>query len=114
MKLAAHQGVLLALVLGAPSLHAQTTVDGFWLGTLNAGGQALRIQVTVKRDAEQKLSCTVDSLDQRAFGLPCANVALAGSDFSFEVTPVNGRYAGKLAADGRRSPAPGVRAPRSP
>jgi CubicO group peptidase (beta-lactamase class C family) len=79
-----------------------SAVDGIWLGTLDAGGKSLRIQVTVKSDSGGKEYCSVDSLDQHAFGLECANVALKGKDFSFDVPVVNGKWSGKLSADGKR------------
>ena len=49
-------------------------VDGYWLGTLIAGAQSLRIQLTVKSDAGGQEYCTVDSLDQGSFGLGCEHV----------------------------------------
>jgi len=75
-------------------------VDGIWLGSLQAGGQSLRIQIQVKSDATGKEFCTLDSLDQGAMGLECGNVAFAAPNFSFEVPVVHGSWAGKLAADG--------------
>jgi serine-type D-Ala-D-Ala carboxypeptidase/endopeptidase len=51
-----------------------SAVDGFWLGTLQAGPQSLRIQISVKSDAAGQEYCTLDSLDQRAFGLTCSKI----------------------------------------
>jgi len=76
-------------------------VDGIWLGTLVAGPQSLRIQLTVKSDAAGHELCTLDSLDQGAFGLPCSNIVYSEQSFSFEIPVVNGRWAGKLSAEGR-------------
>ena len=78
-----------------------SAVDGFWLGTLKAGAQSLRIQITIKSDAAGHASCTLDSLDQGALGLFCANVSYSQRSFSFEVPSVNGRWAGKLSEDGK-------------
>jgi serine-type D-Ala-D-Ala carboxypeptidase/endopeptidase len=75
-------------------------VDGIWLGNLPEGKDTLRIQITVKSDREGKEFCSLDSLDQDAMGIGCANALLKGSDFAFEVPSVNGRWAGKLSADG--------------
>ena len=74
-------------------------VDGFWLGTLQAGAQSLRIQISVKSDRGGQESCAFDSLDQGAFGLPCAKVAFSGTDFSFDVPAVKGHWGGKLSHD---------------
>jgi D-alanyl-D-alanine-carboxypeptidase/D-alanyl-D-alanine-endopeptidase len=75
-------------------------VDGIWLGTLQAGGTSLRIQVHVKSDNSGKEYCSLDSLDQHAMGLDCAAVTFSGDDFAFEVPVVKGHFAGKLSADG--------------
>jgi D-alanyl-D-alanine-carboxypeptidase/D-alanyl-D-alanine-endopeptidase len=75
-------------------------VDGIWLGTLSAGGTALRLQVIVKSDASGKEFCAVDSLDQHVMGLECAAVTFTAPDFSFDVPSVKGHFEGKLSADG--------------
>ncbi len=82
-----------------PALPA--TINGFWLGELHAGGATLRVQITVKSDADGKASCTLDSLDQNAIGLPCDHVELKGDSFSFDVPVVHGHWAGKVSADGK-------------
>jgi CubicO group peptidase (beta-lactamase class C family) len=76
-------------------------VDGIWLGTLQAGAQALRIQVTVKSDAAGREYCALDSLDQGAAGLECAGVAFAARKLSFDVPAVHGHWSGELSADGQ-------------
>jgi D-alanyl-D-alanine-carboxypeptidase/D-alanyl-D-alanine-endopeptidase len=75
-------------------------IDGIWLGTLQAGSVALRIQLHVKSDKGGHEFCALDSLDQHAMGLDCANVAFAGDNFSFDVPAVKGNLVGKLSADG--------------
>jgi CubicO group peptidase (beta-lactamase class C family) len=75
-------------------------VDGFWLGTLQAPRQALRIQLTVKRDRAGQEFCTLDSLDQGSYGLSCANVAWSDNDLSFDIPQVEGHWRGKLSRDG--------------
>jgi serine-type D-Ala-D-Ala carboxypeptidase/endopeptidase len=75
-------------------------VDGIWLGTLEAGGAKLRIQVQVKSDRSGKEYCSLDSLDQRTMGLPCENVQFAGNHLSFEVPTVHGHWSGTLSENG--------------
>lgn len=75
-------------------------VDGIWLGTLQAGGASLRIQLHVASDDKGQEFCSLDSLDQHAMGMECAKVVLAADDFSFDLPVVTGHYAGKLSADG--------------
>src|SRR5262245_20839853 len=76
-------------------------VDGFWLGTLRAPNVSLRIQIIVKSDQAGREFCTLDSLDQGAFNLPCANVIHSGNDFSFDVPVVGGHWSGRLSPDGK-------------
>jgi len=75
-------------------------VDGVWLGTLDAGGTKLRIQVQVKSDRAGKEHCSFDSLDQGAAGMPCDNVQFKEDRFSFEITSAGGRWSGTLSESG--------------
>ena len=76
-------------------------VAGIWLGKLQAGSATLHIRVTVTSDSAGKLSCALDSLEQGALGLECANVALKSGAFSFDVPAVHGRWEGRISADGK-------------
>lgn len=78
-----------------------SSVAGIWLGTLNAGSVTLRIQVHIQTSADGSLTCALDSLDQRAFGIPCSNVRVDGNAVSFDVPAVSGKWAGQLSADGK-------------
>ena len=96
---------LLSIVAVAqpPGVVAQTAsspVDGIWLGTLNAGGQMLRLQLHLRVGPAGVGNCALDSLDQGAPGIPCGNVQVSGDSLSFEVPAVQGKYVGKLSADG--------------
>jgi D-alanyl-D-alanine-carboxypeptidase/D-alanyl-D-alanine-endopeptidase len=75
-------------------------VDGIWLGSLEAGGATLRLQLHVKSDSAAQEYCSVDSLDQGSMGIGCAQAGLSGDEFSFDVPAVKGHYAGKLSTDG--------------
>ncbi len=76
-------------------------VDGIWLGTLHAGAQSLHIQLHIRSDKAGQEFCTLDSLDQHAMGLECANVVLTGSNFSLDVPVVRGSWKGTLSSDGK-------------
>ncbi len=78
-----------------------SAVDGYWLGTLQAGAQSLRVQLSVKSDRTGQEFCAFDSVDQGAFGLPCANIVFSGTDFSFDIPAVPGHWSGKLSSDGQ-------------
>jgi CubicO group peptidase (beta-lactamase class C family) len=77
-------------------------VDGFWLGKLPVGrGESLRIQITVRSNEKGKEFCALDSPDQDAWGLDCANVVFTGAEFAFDVPAVHGHWEGKLSGDGQ-------------
>jgi CubicO group peptidase (beta-lactamase class C family) len=76
-----------------------SAVDGIWLGAVEAGGRSLRAQIKVKSDRSGREFCTFDSLDQGVLDWECANAILNGTDFSFEIPKVHGRWSGKLSAD---------------
>jgi serine-type D-Ala-D-Ala carboxypeptidase/endopeptidase len=99
-----NQGSPLALTFTRDSFvpaEKPSAVDGIWLGAVQSGGRTLRAQVRVKSDRSGREFCNFDSLDQGALDWECAKVTLNGSDFSFEVPKVNGRWSGKLSADGQ-------------
>jgi serine-type D-Ala-D-Ala carboxypeptidase/endopeptidase len=74
-------------------------VDGIWLGTLQAGSQSLRIQITVTSDNMGQEFCSLDSLDQGALDLPCSKVVYVDRKLSFDVPSVHGHWAGELSVD---------------
>jgi D-alanyl-D-alanine-carboxypeptidase/D-alanyl-D-alanine-endopeptidase len=74
-------------------------VDGIWLGTLTAGAQSLRIQIIVTSDGRGQEHCSMDSLDQGAFNVVCANVVYADRQLNLDVPAVHGHWAGELSAD---------------
>ncbi len=78
----------------------RSAVDGFWLGSLNAGGTVLRVQISVSSDAAGAEHCLLDSLDQGSMGLECTDVRLAESAFSFSLPVVGGSFRGTLSKDG--------------
>lgn len=91
---------IVTLAQVAPSGSA-SKVDGIWLGALHAGPQTLRIQLRLKSDANAAQSCALDSIDQKAFGIPCNDVTVNGDAVSFDVPAVSGKWSGNLSADGK-------------
>lgn len=78
-----------------------SAVDGYWLGTLTTPARSLRIQLSIRSDQAGQEYCSLDSLDENAFGLTCANVTFSDQEFSFEVPVVHGQWSGALSEDGR-------------
>ena len=97
--------LVIAMVLLAGIVFAQAPTPqglaGEWRGTLDTGVGSLPLVLHVKAAADGKLSATLDSTAQGAYGIACDNVALSGSKVSFDVPAVHGNYSGTLSADGK-------------
>jgi CubicO group peptidase (beta-lactamase class C family) len=75
---------------------APPSASGIWLGTLHAGTVALRIQL---RLGPSLATCTLDSLDQHAAGIPCT-ASITGPAVKIEVPVVKGTLLATLSSDG--------------
>ena len=102
-------GVVLALlmVLGVataqkspngPKKTTASSVAGDWLGTLEDGGQKLRLALHIKQAADGALSATMDSLDQGVNGIAIDKISFQNGKLSFSSNAVHGTYEGKLTA----------------
>ncbi len=85
----------------AGTAHAQNPDPaGDWQGTLNAGGQELRLVLHITKAPDGSLKSTLDSIDQGANGIPVASTTLKDSKLNLDIAAVHGAYEGKVAADG--------------
>jgi serine-type D-Ala-D-Ala carboxypeptidase/endopeptidase len=78
----------LALAQNAP-------LSGDYLGKLGP----LRLALHVHAAADGTLRATLDSIDQGSRDLPCTDLKLAGSAFSFSVPSVQGNWKGSVSPD---------------
>jgi D-alanyl-D-alanine-carboxypeptidase/D-alanyl-D-alanine-endopeptidase len=94
---------LVAIALSICAL-AQTPpsspLEGIWLGTLHNGNASLRLQFHLHHDTDNQATwtCTLDSLDQNAVGIPCT-VTSAANPITIEIPAVQGKWSGNLTAD---------------
>ncbi len=98
-----------AMAISAPAA-AQEAI-GDWQGTLDVGGQKLRLVFHIARGADGKLTGTLDSLDQGAFGIPLGDIALEANRLTIAVPSVSGAYTAEWDA-AARAPAPRLRGAR--
>jgi pimeloyl-ACP methyl ester carboxylesterase len=77
----------------------QPSVQGNWLGTLDAGAVKLRLALKVVAAADGALSATLDSLDQGASDLPVTALRQNGADVEFELVQIGGFFRGALRGD---------------
>src|ERR1700740_293365 len=76
--------LLLALIAFLPlSIHAQQkpNIAGTYTGMLGN----LHVKLHIKSDTSGALTCTLDSPDQNAFDLPCADIHLSGQSLTFNL-----------------------------
>ena len=83
------------------STQAPSPLIGDWLGKLNTGAISLRIVFHIKVDPAGKLTATMDSPDQSAYGLPVGDVTIADKAVKFDLPAVNGSLTGTLDDSGK-------------
>ena len=89
-------GALLLALAVLQGFGQQPSVTGDYAGMLGP----LHVRVHIKADASGALSGTLDSVDQGAMGIPCADFHLDGQTLSFTVPAVHGTWKGTVTADG--------------
>jgi D-alanyl-D-alanine-carboxypeptidase/D-alanyl-D-alanine-endopeptidase len=92
-----------AISLGSGSLAQQPlsphgNVRGNYVGMLGP----LRVNLHITAAADGKLSATLDSPDQGANGIPCAEVKIEGQALTFSVPAVGGTWMGTVEDDGSK------------
>jgi pimeloyl-ACP methyl ester carboxylesterase len=70
-------------------------IDGSWLGTLDAGGQKLRLLVQITNTPEG-LHASLNSLDQGSGAIPVSSITRDGSKVALEVKSIMGTFSGTL------------------
>jgi len=73
-------------------------IDGAWTGTLEAGGQKMRVVFHIT-NTEDGLTATMDSPDQGANGIPVTAVTRTGSSLRLELKQIGGAFEGKISSD---------------
>ncbi len=89
--------MLSGLFVGGLSAQSKPSLAGDYAGIL-AGTLHIKLHITTAPDG--LLSGTLDSVDQGANGLPCADIRIDGNTLSFRVPVVNGTWKGTVSADG--------------
>jgi pimeloyl-ACP methyl ester carboxylesterase len=95
--------ISLLTVLAAATVFAARAQDiaGDWQGTLKpAPGAELHLLLHISKAADGSLKATVDSVDQGANGIPVSAIAFKDSTLTFASDVVNGKYEGRMNADG--------------
>jgi len=94
----AFQALLVATVAVAQT--PASPVAGAWEGAIEVGAMKLRIGVSVAVQPDGKLTATMDSPDQGAYGLPLSDVVFGDGVLRFALRMANGSYEGRLNGAG--------------
>ncbi len=81
------------------SFQSQFDLEGTWQGKLKISGIELRIVFNVTKDTTGKLTATLDSPDQSAFGIAVDEVLVKDDSLKFIVNAVSGFYDGIMIED---------------
>lgn len=79
---------------------ASKSVEGEWNGALDVGSQKLRLRIKIGKGSGDKLSGTLDSLDQGANGIPLSSVEQSGNDLKLELAAAGASYHGTMNGEG--------------
>ena len=93
---------VLVLVVLAIQTFAQTptkSLEGLWEGTLDVGGQPLRLALTISKNADGTYSGSANSIDQGTV-LPMDVITVNGDSVRIEFKSVGAVFDGKFNGDG--------------
>jgi hypothetical protein len=75
-------------------------LTGIWTGLYKNKCNGLRLTMHIAAEPAGKIRVSLDSVDQRAMGVPMDNAVLKGATFSFHISSPDGTYQARLSADG--------------
>lgn len=74
------------------------SISGDWHGVLNISGARLRLVFHIAQEGEQ-LKATMDSPDQKAFGLPVQTVVFSSPELTIQMPNIGLKFTGRMAGD---------------
>lgn len=77
-------------------------IEGEWHGVLSVGPSTLRLILHVKKAPDGSFAATVDSIDQKASGLPVSKLTFEGRALAFEMGSIPASYTGTMSEDGSK------------
>lgn len=95
-------GILLTLAIAFACVNGlsaatATSITGNWSGILGSKDSGkLHIAVHIKRAEDGTFTGTLDSIDQKSFGIPIQKITYEGRALHFECPAVKGHYEGKM------------------
>lgn len=100
MKTATMAVILTALLLSLCTVvHAYSSVEGIWEGSLEVPGLELRVVFHISEQPEGTFSATMDSPDQGAMGIPIDEVTIEGGHIRLELKSAFAVFEGIISQD---------------
>lgn len=90
--------MIAALIISTAPMARAKSIVGDWQGTLRPPGGELRLVLHITEGEGGSLKATLDSVDQRANGIPVTSITLKDSKLNLNVEAVNGTYEGTVNA----------------
>jgi hypothetical protein len=90
--------ILVGLVLQSPAQTARGGIEGTWKGALDAGGQTLRLVLTVSKSSDGGYTGAIDSVDQGST-IPVEVIVVNGDSVRLELKTVGAVFEAKFNAD---------------
>jgi len=79
-------------------------LPGLWRGTLELTENSLRLVLKVKKDADDTLTATVDSLDQDAKDIPVTTILFNKPSVRLELDSISAKFDGQMNANASEIP----------
>jgi len=81
------------IICGISQLQAQD-IAGSWVGSIAVGGTHLHLVFNIKKVTDTSYTSTLDSPDQKAFGIACSNTSFKNNTLTIIALNIGGGYRG--------------------
>ncbi len=76
-------------------------IAGTWQGSMSMGARTMHLVLHLTKAPDGTMGCAIDSVEQKANGIPCGDVAAQERTVSLSIPSIGGGWSGALSADGR-------------
>lgn len=89
--------IIMTMLASIAHLSAQESrrIIGTWMGEITSGEQSFRLVFHI-RAVDDMLTCTLDSPDQGAIGLPIKGISFLGDELKIDASNLSAAYNGKM------------------
>ena len=91
--------LILFFIAAIGVIAASSQITGQWTGSLKVSGFSLKLNFNFVTNESGNTTCTLDSPDQNAFGIPCQDVAITGNSVKVKIATLGASYSGTIEGD---------------